>query len=179
YTHDFNLDTQGTWFRLPVNAGNFYYNGSDNFVVEISFGPERVVNSILVAAQGISGGAQRMLPGRMDTSVSTAAMPYTFDFGFDQATTGVEALGNIRSFGLFPNPVTDGRFNLSFEAGGPVREAVVTVTNATGQQVLRQRYTDIGSRFFREVDIRGAASGPYFVEVTVDGERIVRRVVVE
>src|SRR5690606_7261212 len=33
YTYDFNQDTQGSWFRLPVNAGNFYYNGTNNFVV--------------------------------------------------------------------------------------------------------------------------------------------------
>ncbi len=99
--------------------------------------------------------------------------------GFDLATTGVEAEGGIISFGLFPNPATGGRFNVSFDAKQAIRETSVTVTDAAGRQVYSKTYLGVGASFFKEVDISAAAPGVYFVKVAADGAVISRRVVVE
>ena len=120
-----------------------------------------------------------MLTGSTDSIAANTGNFLLLDFGFDVATTGVGTPGNITSFGLFPNPSTDGRFNVSFDAAKAVSETVISVTNATGQLVAQRKYRSKSSSFFEEMSLGTGAKGIYFVEVLADGERIVRKVVVE
>jgi hypothetical protein len=106
-------------------------------------------------------------------------MAKMMDLGFDIAGVGVGTISNITSFGLFPNPCTDGRFNVSFDAHQSISEATLALTNAMGQTVLGRTYHDVGISFFKEVDISSLANGLYFLEITVDGERLVRRLAVQ
>lgn len=178
YARDFKTDSPGTWIKFPANAGNFAYNGSSNFIVEVAYGPKRTVTPITFTA---NGPGLRTIGGRADTfrCMNCAASMPRIDFGFDLAPTSVDAVHNITSFGLFPNPVTDGRLAVSFDAQAPVQETAVRVSDATGRQVYSQAWRGGGTSFFRELRLGDMAKGIYFVEVMADGERINRRIVVQ
>jgi len=101
------------------------------------------------------------------------------DIGFDLLPVGVSELSNIRGIGLFPNPATDGRFNISLDAKQAIKEIAVTVTDITGREVLSRQYANPGSSFFEEINLSGAARGMYFVRIVADGEVISRRVSIQ
>ncbi|MBS1616839.1 MAG: T9SS type A sorting domain-containing protein, partial [Bacteroidetes bacterium] len=85
---------------------------------------------------------------------------------------------NIRSFGLFPNPA-NGHFVVSFEAKKPVKQVRITLTNVLGQAVQQAQFAEGGASFFREIPLRDIPKGIYSVAVEADGERLVRRLLVE
>ena len=184
-SYTFNgCDTVGKWFKIPVSS-DFTYSRNGNLVFEIMHSGEP-------SSLGISGfdwmannltqkvPHSRTLFGKPDSLRSINNNNYNFfDLGFDVSTLGVAGLSNVSSFGLFPNPSTDGRFNVSFDTKLPVQNVSVTVTNMVGQEILNRHYAAAGSSFFREVDLHNAAKGMYILTVQADDERIVRRLVVE
>lgn len=177
-------DSAGRWFSITPNRSNFFYDKTRNFVVEVRAdapSPQHPVGYSIYSAGFMPGDtALRFISGAINSPVAAShAEGGHLDFGFDQTVTGVGELGNITSLGLFPNPSTDGRFNISFEAAQNVRSVAITVTDAVGRQVYQQQYSNTGKRFFKEVDMSGAADGNYFVKVLADGEVVTRRVVVE
>jgi hypothetical protein len=176
-------DTIANWIKIPCTSGNFVFNKTQKMVLEVSHKGETGGTSFpgFDWMSSNNGAPMRRSIGSYTDSVrafnsSTTQIP---DLGFDLVTTDVAALSNITSFGLFPNPATDGHFNVSFDAGQAVKTATVTVTNVTGQRVLRQAYSPAGNSFFKEIDMGAAAKGIYFVEVMADGERVVRRVIIQ
>jgi len=172
-------DTLLKWIKIPLNAGNFYYDRTRNFVVELLQGPSFPVNGIDLNAE--SASTLRNLRGPRDsaTTTGTAFMASILDMGFDIAPTGVDDVRNITAFGLFPNPVVNGRFNISFDAALPVNEVRVNIIDATGHQTLVRQYHRVGNSFFKEIAMSDAAKGVYFVEVLADGDRLVRRVIIQ
>lgn len=89
--------------------------------------------------------------------------------------TGVTALGN---FGIHPNP-TNGIFNITFNAVADVSNVGVRVTNITGQTVYSNVYGVSGVEFNEQVNITDQPSGVYFVELNADGQKLVRKLVVQ
>jgi hypothetical protein len=182
YTPVFHLpsDSPGTWIRFPVNAGNFTYDGSHNLVVELSYGGARVKNRLLL---NVAGGPPypRTIQGLVDTTVAHdhGFAAYRLDFGFDIEPTGVETLANIRAIGLFPNPASDGRFNVSLEAKKPVQEVVIRIYNSIGQLYLERRFNDTGRFFLQEFNLSGAPNGQYMMELMADGDKVSRNVVID
>ena len=167
----------GKWIKFPIVTGNWVFDPARNFVVEISHGPEGANNygGFDWMASNKTIPRQRGLGGYKD-SLGTRNGAYVFmDLGFDITPTGVDGLTNVRSFGLFPNPSTDGRFVVSAESLQPIRLATVTVSNSIGQVVYRAQYDQPGSSLFKEVALPGVSKGVYFVEVVADGERIKRK----
>jgi hypothetical protein len=177
------IDSIGNWMKFPCTMGNWAWNGIDKFVIQVSHGPEGTANpkgfdwmsSINTAPM------RRSLSYHVYDSIRVYnnSQVLILDLGFDIATTGAGSSSSLRSFGLFPNPSRDGRFNISLEAHQAVKEVRVTVSNVTGQQVLRRQYAPAGNSFFKEIDLGAAAKGVYFVEILADRERIVRKLVVE
>lgn len=77
---------------------------------------------------------------------------------------------------LYPVP-NDGAFTLDFpvfEAG----EVNLQIYNAAGKRIWKQEQTVPPSRFLQEIDLRGLASGVYFVRVGVGEEWFVKKMVV-
>lgn len=102
--------------------------------------------------------------------------------GFSNCSTPVSVEGaakSLSSAAIYPNPAREGRVNVTFDASKPVRSVRVTLSDVTGRCVLRREYKTTGLYFFREINLGGAAPGSYFVELEADGERIVRKLMVE
>ena len=93
------------------------------------------------------------------------------------ATTAANALAAQTQ--LFPNPAS-----ASFRVVLPVLRGkapvAATLTNALGQTVLsRSLSAPAGQAITAEFDVRGLARGIYTLRLTLDGEQVVRKVVVE
>ncbi len=173
---------RGTWIKIPLTEGSFYFNNAQNFALDISFAtPPVAANGTIFFGSSPYMTYYCSLGGGRDTtrSITTSEGFSLLALGFDIATTGVASESGITSFGLFPNPAIGGRFNVSFDARRAIRETSVTVTDAAGRQVYSKTYLGVGASFFREVNLSGAAPGIYFVKVAADGGVISRRVVVE
>jgi hypothetical protein len=92
---------------------------------------------------------------------------------FPESVAGVAGISNVS---LYPNPTT-GKANISFT--GVANEVNVLVTNITGQQVLHNKYQHKGGSFNAELDLNGNAKGIYLVELSVGGQRMVRKLVLQ
>jgi hypothetical protein len=90
---------------------------------------------------------------------------------------GVGTLTNVQNLSLYPNP-TGGKFSISFKAENGVKQMDVIVTNVTGQRIIEQSFNNVGLSFTKDFDLTGRASGVYFVEMRVDGQREIRKIVV-
>ena len=168
-------DTPATWIKIPLDAGIFFYDKAKGFVVEWAFGPPSTGKGFGLYAHNTRPNT--CLVGRRDSAYSKASGA-GIDFGFDIATTGVDHVSNLTSFGLFPNPAVDGRFNVSFNAKQPVADVVISVFSLTGELVVSKSYSAGDKSFFKEVDLNGVAKGTYAVKVVAGGESITRSVVV-
>lgn len=173
-------DSTGRWFKFPMD-GNFFYDGIQNVVIEISHGDEignnyggiNWLSSRFTSQQQRMGGAKDSVWG------STTSLHNLMDIGFDLIPVGVSELSNIRGVGLFPNPSTDGRFNISLDAKQPMKEVSITISDITGREMMSRQYAHPGKSFFEEFNLSGAARGMYFVRIAADGEAISRRVSIQ
>lgn len=178
-----NADSQGFWVKIPLANDSFFYTPERKFVFEISRGAKSDGNKgwpIMASHTAITANKFRTLEAHPDSmrAINTGS-PSIIDFGMDLATTGVENVTNVTSFGLFPNPSTDGHFVVSFEATKAVKEVVVSVMNTTGQQVFQKSFSGVGNTFFNEMVLPEVAKGVYFVEMRAGEDRIVRQIIVQ
>jgi hypothetical protein len=173
-------DSTGMWFKFPMDA-NFFYDGLQNVVIEISHGDEIGNNygGVNWLGSRTTTKQQRIGGAKDSTWGSTISAHGLMDIGFDIIPVGVSELSNIRGIGLFPNPATNGRFNISLDAKQPMKEVSILVTDITGRAVLSRQYAHPGSSFFEEISLKDAAKGMYFVRIAADGEVISRRVALE
>jgi len=176
-------DTIGKWIKIPLNKSSFYYKGNGtpearNMVVEISFGPKNPDDPFMVRCS--VGGHKRYLVGSQNDVASKGVLNKLLDFGFDFGVPiGVEEMGNISSLELFPNPVSDGKFNISFDARKSISKVNVIVTDVAGKQVFDSQHKHSGTSFFRAFDAGNLPKGMYFVRVEADGEIVNRRLVIQ
>ena len=91
-----------------------------------------------------------------------------------QQFTGTIDLETLTTFDLSPNPTT-GYFTIDLEFLGQER-AEISIMNTIGQKVWEQ--TVEGSEFRMPIDLTKQASGIYFVTVTTEKGRAVKRVVI-
>jgi len=83
----------------------------------------------------------------------------------------------IRELVLYPNP-SGGQFTLSLKAAKEIRDLKISVTNIAGQQLLQEHFSYPGSSFVRAFDFSGQPKGLYFVTLSADGERVIRKLVI-
>ncbi|MEO6832295.1 MAG: T9SS type A sorting domain-containing protein [Chitinophagaceae bacterium] len=175
------LEKKGDWVKFPFTT-RFPFNQNENLVVQITRDIKVIPmtnGAIMENGRLASNFKSEYISGKLSDTVSTSNEIGVLNIGFDVLPTSVDAVSNIKSFGLFPNPSTDGRFNVSFDCKESVQNASITVANITGQVVYTQVYHQPGNSFFKEINLGGAAKGIYFMELRADGERVVRRVVLE
>jgi hypothetical protein len=179
-------DSAKRWMRFLLPGSGFLYDTTQglNLVVEVILGPP-YPNNYFCLLDSAGGGLQQMLRGYRDTPsvYGTLRDPNVYtggsvDFGFDLTPLGVEAGTFGGNFSLYPNP-SSGSFHISADAVQPLRDVSVTVRSITGQTVFRRQYQPSSVSFSEEIVLPDAAKGMYIVEMLADGERIVRRVLVE
>ena len=93
-------------------------------------------------------------------------------------TQGVSGIANLSSLGLFPNP-TNGTTTLSYTADKAVKELDITVTNMTGQVMMKQHFNAPGKQFSTNIDLTDRPRGMYFIELRADGNKLVRKLVLQ
>lgn len=99
---------------------------------------------------------------------------------FRREPSGVGSIRDNLSFSLYPNPTANGRFTISATGEKALDQITLTVTNLTGQTVLRERYNNIGQSFMQTIGLADAAKGVYFVELrTASGAKEVRKLVLQ
>ncbi|MCB0695818.1 MAG: T9SS type A sorting domain-containing protein, partial [Chitinophagaceae bacterium] len=91
---------------------------------------------------------------------------------------GVSEVGALNGFSVHPNP-TSGKFNVQFSTNVNISNVNLRITNVTGQLVMQQDYKHEGGMFYKEVDMGKQAPGVYFVELQADGQRLMRKLVVQ
>ena len=90
---------------------------------------------------------------------------------------GVGTINGIENMALYPNP-TSGKFTIRFNATNTVKQLDIKVMNMTGQQVLENGYDNTNGQFSTELDMTGQPRGIYFVEFVADGQKMIRKLVV-
>jgi len=91
---------------------------------------------------------------------------------------GVNEVSRLNGFSVNPNP-TSGKFHVQFSTNATISDIKVRVTNVTGQLIQEQAYNYEGGMFYKEIDMTGQAAGVYFVELQADGEKLMRKLVVQ
>ena len=90
-------------------------------------------------------------------------------------TSGINPYDNVKDLSVYPNP-TQGELQVSLTAKSTVGEVEIRVSNITGQEVMHRSYREVGRSFNERLDIGEASNGMYFIELTVDGQRYSRKV---
>lgn len=91
--------------------------------------------------------------------------------------TGVNNIANIRELVIYPNP-TSGKFAIDITAATQLQNLQLRVTNITGQQIILRNYENPLLQLHDEMDMTGQAKGIYFVEITADGAKMIRKLIV-
>ena len=79
--------------------------------------------------------------------------------GGDENTNTIDGSSTITEISIFPNPVTDGRLNISIPGTKP---SELTIYNLLGQ-IIRQ------SNFEEQMDVSNLKDGVYIIEIEVEG----------
>lgn len=131
---------------------------------------------------GINGSNMALFGGYIYFSGNNGTTGWEL-YRVKDSATGSAAVEQLSLRGLlcklFPNPATDGRFNISLDAKQAMKEVSITISDITGRQVLSRQYQNPGKSFFEEINLSGVAPGMYFVRIAADGEVVSRRVSVE
>ncbi|MBL0308859.1 MAG: T9SS type A sorting domain-containing protein [Bacteroidetes bacterium] len=78
---------------------------------------------------------------------------------------------------VYPNPFTSD-VSIAITKEG-ISEATFTISNAKGQVIYNRKETNLGSGYTKNLDLAPLPNGVYFIEVIMNGERVVRQVVKE
>lgn len=167
---------RGTWLKFPLNKGNFYLDTSRNFVIEVADGPQNSEQPMELTGSQVLDC--RILIGVASIPTAKTGQRTLLNFGFDIDVTGVEGIKNIQSFGLFPNP-SSGSFQMSFDAAKPVQMAEIMVTNGNGQVVYMKNMQQLGTHFFRAIDLSSLPKGTYYLELRADADILHQKLILK
>jgi len=96
----------------------------------------------------------------------------------NQFSASVAAADFARDLGLYPNPTT-GKAEVVFTITKPVSELQLVVTDLTGRAISSRTFANPGREFRSQIDLTGQARGVYFVEVRADGQKLIKKLVVQ
>jgi len=99
----------------------------------------------------------------------------TYYFGKQEAILGI-AENQFNSFNLYPNPSSDGIFNLSVSTTDDAR---VKLFDIRGRNVYSELHTNNSDVFKTTLDFSKLASGVYMLDVESDFKRAVKKIVIQ
>lgn len=178
YSHitDTGMQTIGAWRpRFMGLPRIFYYDNTKNYAIDFQWH----ASSDFSLMTSLSPN-RRMLVQYPD-SLHPVFVPALLDIGFDVEVepTSVSSPRYIKSFGLFPNPTTNGRFNVSLTLTRTDESVHINVADAMGRLAYSNTFKTMSNRVLQEVNLNNVSKGIYFLKVTADGETVMRRVVLE
>lgn len=77
---------------------------------------------------------------------------------------------------IFPNPFTRD-VSLAIETKNNISNSTFTITNTIGQQVYLKRESNLNNGYTNTINLSHLAKGIYFLEITIDGEHLVKKLV--
>jgi hypothetical protein len=178
-----NPTDSNTWLKFTLQKP-FLFDGIHNFIIDMAHdsGTVQPPNLLRLRAysmqqqyRGYSAGAN---PNFSSAWINPLMISAVNVIGFDIQPLGVEGLSKLQSVKIYPNP-NEGRFIVSFNASKKVKNLSINITTMTGASVISEHHGDVSGSFKKELDLSRMAKGVYFLELNADGERAVRKVVVE
>lgn len=94
----------------------------------------------------------------------------------DCVATGIEDWVNEEGISLFPNP-NRGIFQLQFELQ-EAKTVQIQLYNAIGQTLEGTIHEQVSGKFLQQFDLSKQATGLYYLEVGIDGERHLEKIMV-
>jgi hypothetical protein len=177
----------GGWIKIPLNMENtnFYFDPNQNLILGMdvdSGGVDYANNHYIVLLRSYRVNqtfTNYYISGLTSGSALVEKDRNYFDFGFDLYPTDVEDITKLTDFTIYPSPAPSGKFTVQFNTKKTINEGTLTVSSITGKEILHEKLGKIAGSFSKTVSLSEAAKGIYFVELVADGERIVRKIVVE
>ena len=109
------------------------------------------------------------------TDAEGAIAADTFQVCVEGYPTNVGDLGaGVFEVHIYPNP-TKGKVNLNINSS-EVQDVELSVMDITGRVVMRQKYSALQTIQF---DMSGNVSGMYFVQMNIDGNQVVKKLLVD
>lgn len=175
--------TWGYWVKIPIPGEIMAYTDTTkNMVIEWSVDSSGTGDCTALASQPSPNGSfLKNYTGQAQTTLpqTKAATTLSFiDFGFDLYSNALESLQNLTDLRLYPNPATN-QILVSMAIAHPVKKATLTLYGTMGNIALRQEFDNADDRFFRRVDVGNLPRGIYFAELKADGERVMKKLVLE
>lgn len=103
--------------------------------------------------------------------------PDTFTYVLRSPASSVKEKQNISNFEVFPNPI-NGKTQLQLYAGNSV-DINVVVIDVLGNEVISESFDSRNGVVSEELNFENMESGVYFVNLLVDNERLIKKVIVE
>jgi hypothetical protein len=95
----------------------------------------------------------------------------------DSPALGIQQPEGAMHLLVYPNPVS-GDLYINIQKDN-LTEASFTLTSTTGQTIYQGTSDHLAHSYTKIIDLSSLPSGVYMLEVTVDGERIVKKVLKE
>ncbi len=117
---------------------------------------------------------ENLAPGTYVVTITDANDCTREDIFVLENTTAIKEVKGLIHFDCFPNP-NDGQFMLDIEMT-EIKTFEVNIYTVLGEKLLSQKYRGLEVRI--PINLKGLASGIYWVSLLVNGEHVMRRVVV-
>jgi len=111
----------------------------------------------------------------VDTNIPESIAGDRFSLVFDNTTLGVTDNKFGTNFSVYPNPTTDGVFNIS--TPGLSGEANVEISNILGQTLVLQSKEITGGGV--NIDAQGLSNGVYLVKLTQNNQSYTTKIIIE
>lgn len=105
------------------------------------------------------------------TSGETEDFMVVFRRQFPASVSGMSA---INDFGVYPNPTT-GKVHVQFNNPNAIGAVSIKLMNVTGQHLLSVQDKHNGGAYDKVIDLSGYPSGVYFVELSVAGKKMIKK----
>ncbi len=88
------------------------------------------------------------------------------------STVGIEFPSIRSSLKIYPNPIIDKQFRITFNSDLPENNVIVRVLSMNGQVLLSESFIKEQADFNQVINIEGIASGVYLLEISLSDQRI-------
>ncbi len=92
------------------------------------------------------------------------------------STVAVETESIKSSLIIHPNPVIDNKLWITFNSEPTGKQVRIRLLSLNGQVLLTESFSKEQSHFNQSINLERIASGIYLVEISVDGQRIIREI---
>ena len=103
-------------------------------------------------------------------------------FVYEDATAllGIEDVTNTISFGMYPNPSTNGKITILIDIATNVGENnSIAITNINGATVLKSNITNQGGFYQKDLDVSSLQSGVYLVTFTSGTASVTKKLIIK